>query len=120
VPRAVPEGKGEHAGILACSRPLPDGANRIEALMNGETPLQSVERCARLYRRGFFCPAVLWHHIVGSLTEGDAPIVLDALPGDLQKVLRDAYHERPASLRMNDNDESICRAIEAWCGRDSL
>jgi hypothetical protein len=79
--------------------------------------LQGIARAATLYRRGIFCPAVLWGQVTDRLAVDGAGRFLDAPPPDLQLVLREAYRDRPHSLRTGDYDESVCREVEDWCER---
>lgn len=72
-------------------------------------------RSARLYRQGIFCPAELWWRVTTVLVGSDDTQVLDSLPPDLREVLREAFRERPWSLRSEWCDDEVRLRVEVWC-----
>ena len=79
--------------------------------------IRRITRSAVNYRRGIFCPAELWGQVLGVLTVADAEALLDKLPSEAQDVLRDAYRERPLSLRSGSGYAEVRPVVEDWCRR---
>ncbi len=84
------------------------------AMIDGNA-IRGLARSATLYSRGVFCPAVLWEAVSGRLSVGNAGQLLSELSPELQEVLREAYRERPWSLRYGIVDSEVRHEVEAWC-----
>src|SRR5262249_1163555 len=88
------------------------------AMMTDQGPDEWIRRAAVLYRRGVFGPAELWNLVTVRLTPDDAPVILAGLPDDARLTLRQAYAERPWSLRPEAHDNEVRQAVERWCVSD--
>jgi hypothetical protein len=86
-------------------------------MMLDEDTIRGITRSAVNYRRGCFCPAELWSQVLGRLTVEDAETILGRLPPEARSVLRDAYHERPWSLRDAPGHGEVPLVVEEWCQR---
>jgi hypothetical protein len=86
-----------------------------ESLLDDAEIIRRVSRTAANYRNGIFCPAELWNQVADSVAASTAKVVLHRLPADLQRVLREAYGERPSSLRGEVSESEVRVEIERWC-----
>jgi hypothetical protein len=83
--------------------------------MDEDGAIRKVSRSATSYRNGIFCPAELWNQVADCLELSAVQCVLSRLPADLQRVLREAYVERPWSLPSEVGDAEVRAEIERWC-----
>ena len=79
--------------------------------------IRGLARSAANYRGGLFCPAELWTQVTDLLAGHDAVRLLGELPPELQDVLRQAYRDRPLSLRSGPAEGEVHRDVERRCRR---
>jgi hypothetical protein len=76
---------------------------------------QVVSRAVNFYERRIISLALLWQQLADALNLPDVWPVLGSLPAAQQETLRNAYKERPLSLRSEGRDSQVRQEMERWC-----
>ena len=83
-----------------------------------EGAVKDVQKRIEQHQLAIVCRALMWEGIVAGLSVERAGEVLDSLPPEDQRYLRDVYAEWPPSLRAQREElHPVCAAVETWCNR---